>query len=210
MTAYAWPVPILLLLLQCSVPKERLPYYDTPDFTPLFDVKDRRHSSSIHQIAPFCFSDQHNQVISEQTLKGKIHVASFVFTHCVRICPRIVRNLQPVATSFASDSNVVFLSFSVMPWVDDVHRLKQYTHAQNIIQPNWHFLTGERRKIYDLARRSYFAEEKLGFNKDSTEFLHTEHLLLVDKDLRIRGIYNGTLALETEQLQKDIQTLLAE
>jgi protein SCO1 len=82
--------------------------------------------------------------------------------------------------------------------------------VNNIHNDNWHFLTGDRGRIYDLARKSYFAEEDLGFTKDSSEFLHTEHLILVDGSGRIRGIYNGTLQLEAEQLIKDIYSLTQE
>jgi protein SCO1/2 len=79
--------------------------------------------------------------------------------------------------------------------------------VNSIHNNNWHFLTGDKGSIYELARKSYFAEEDLGFTKDSTEFLHTEHIILVDGSGHIRGIYNGTLQLETEQLIKDIRTL---
>jgi len=104
----------------------------------------------------------------------------------------------------------VFLSFSVTPWIDSVPILRGYKQHNDITNPNWHFLTGSREKIYQLARTSYFAEEDLGFTKDSTEFLHTEHILLIDKTRRIRGIYNGTLKLDIEHLITDIETLSKE
>ena len=99
------------------------------------------------------------------------------------------------------------LSFSVTPWIDDSKKLLDYASFYQIKSNNWHFLTGDKSKIYDLARRSYFAEEDFGFTKDSTDFLHTEHFILVDQNKKIRGIYNGTLRLEAEQLVKDIAVL---
>ena len=87
-------------------------------------------------------------------------------------------------------------------------KLFDYAAFYNIPSSNWHFLTGEKSKIYSLARQSYFAEEDLGFTKDSTDFLHTEHVLLIDQALKIRGVYNGTLPLEIMQLAKDIELLL--
>lgn len=112
--------------------------------------------------------------------------------------------------AYQQNPEVVLLSYSVTPWIDDVQNLKNYTIVKKINNPNWHFLTGDKNTIYDLARKSYFAEEDLGFSKDSTEFLHTEHMLLIDKHQRIRGIYNGTLTLEVQQMVKDIQLLLKE
>lgn len=191
-----------LLLLCCKQKQTALPYYNTPDFTPLFSA-----SSAKHTIADFSFTDQNGQQITQKTIEGKIHVADFIFTSCGSICPVMTDNLKSVSESF---HDVVLLSFSVTPWIDSVAKLKKYTTTKNISNPNWHFLTGPQAAIYKLARTSYFAEEDLGFTKDSTEFLHTEHILLIDKNKRIRGIYNGTLKLETEQLIKDIRQLQQE
>lgn len=119
-------------------------------------------------------------------------------------------NLARVNKAFANDKDVVLLSYSVTPWIDTKDRLKAYKEAKGITNKNWHFLTGDKGRIYNLARQSYFAEEDLGFTKDSTEFLHTEHVLLVDGSGRIRGIYNGTLPLEMEQLINDIFQLKKE
>ena len=99
------------------------------------------------------------------------------------------------------------LSFSVTPWIDNSKKLLDYVNFYAIKTDNWHFLTGKKSEIYNLARKSYFAEEDFGFTKDSTEFLHTEHFILVDQNQKIRGIYNGTLSLEAEQLIKDINAL---
>ena len=112
-----------------------------------------------------------------------------------------------VNDSFKNDDSIVYLSYSVTPWIDKPSVLKKFKTNYGISNKNWHFLTGSKAEIYNLARQSYFAEEDIGFSKDSTEFLHTEHFILVDKTKRIRGIYNGTLQLEMEQLIKDIKTL---
>ena len=105
---------------------------------------------------------------------------------------------------------MVILSYNVTPWLDSVDRLKKYALNKQITDPNWHLLTGSKSEIYELARQSYFTEEDLGFTKDSADFLHSEHVLLVDKNGHLRGIYNCTLQLEIEQLQKDINLLLKE
>lgn len=206
---------LLLLLLACTgKPAETtrpLPYYNTPDFTPLFMSTQQDAAQKIsHTISPFAFTDQAGKRITEQTVDGKIHVANFIFTRCGSICPIMTKHLKLVQDAFRNDTGVIILSYSVTPWIDDVARLKKFAVAKGIDSPNWHLLTGNKAAIYTLARRDYFAEEDLGFTKDSSEFLHTEHVLLIDKTRRIRGIYNGTLQLEAEQLVKDIEQLKKE
>ena len=89
-------------------------------------------------------------------------------------------------------------------------RVISHKTKNGITNSNWHLLTGDRASIYKLARQSYFAEENIGFSKDSSEFLHTEHVMLVDKTGRIRGVYNGTLSLEMQHLVEDIRSLKSE
>lgn len=196
------------ILAACSTKKnaDKLPYYNSPDFTPKFISNEKAAAAITHHIADFVCTNQNGQTITQKNIEGKIHVANFFFTACGSICPRMMGNLQPVTEKFKEDSNIVFLSYSVTPWADSVAKLKRY--ADNLAtQPNWFLLTGNKAAIYELARKSYFAEENFGYSKDSSEFLHTEHILLIDKQKRIRGIYNGTLQLETEQLAKDIEAL---
>lgn len=200
-----------IILFSCNSKKRQLqlPYYNTPEFTPEFFVSETKATEKInHTIPSFSFTDQHGNQITQAAIEGKIHIANFIFTRCGSICPIMTKHMKLVQDTFQKDDNVVMLSYSVTPWADSVSRLKAYADNNNITSPNWHLLTGNKADIYTLARKSYFAEEDLGFTKDSTDFLHTEHILLVDKTKRIRGIYNGTLQLEIEQMIKDIRTLL--
>jgi protein SCO1/2 len=205
---------ILLFLAGCTtkqVTKLRLPFYNKPDFTPQFlNSKDEINKQITHTIGDFEFIDQHGKSITQKDIEGKIHVANFIFTSCGSICPVMTSHLKLLQQAFENNSNVVLLSYSVTPWIDSVPRLQQYAISNDIHSKNWHLLTGSKSIIYTLARTSYFAEEDLGFTKDSTQFLHTEHIILVDKNKRIRGVYNGTLQLETEQMVKDIQMLMEE
>lgn len=199
------------LLFSCSEVQERLPFYNSPDFTPHFLTDKQIIQDSItHHIADFSIIDQDSNLISQKHIEGKIHIASFIFTTCAGICPIMTKHLKSVNDHFKNNSDVVLLSFSVTPWIDSVPILKAFKENHDIHNPNWHFLTGSQDEIYSLARTSYFAEEDLGFTKDSADFLHTEHILLVDRDKRIRGIYNGTLALDIEQMIEDINYLLKE
>lgn len=202
----------MVVLLACTPESQKspLPYYNTPDFTPIFVNEDLKQDVVDHTIGDFNFTNQHGREVSASDISGKIHVANFIFTSCGSICPIMTNQMKRVQDAFGNDEDVVILSYTVTPWIDDVERLNTYASLNDVTSPNWHLLTGNKAAIYDLARRSYFAEEDLGFTKDSTDFLHTEHVLLVDASRRIRGIYNGTLGLETEQMILDIQQLQQE
>jgi protein SCO1/2 len=185
-----------------------LPYYNEPDFTPLFIKEKLAIANKVpHRIGNFSLLNQDSICITQKYIEGKIHVANFIFTSCGSICPTITKNMKIVSDTLEGNKDIVFLSYSVTPWIDKPFVLKKFKVRNNIKNPNWQFLTGNKSDIYKLARKSYFAEEDIGFNKDSTEFLHTEHFILVDKAKRIRGIYNGTLSLEMQQLIEDIKTL---
>lgn len=188
-----------------------LPYYNEPDFTPLF-LKDKAEVETRinHTIADFSFLDQDSTLINQKILKNKIHVANFIFTSCGSICPTMTQNLKIVSDSLQDYKDIIFLSYSVTPWIDKPNVLLKFKKNYGISNKNWHFLTGKKGDIYKLARQSYFAEEDIGFSKDSSQFLHTEHFVLVDKHKRIRGVYNGTLQLEMMQLIQDIITLKKE
>lgn len=188
-----------------------MPYYNSAEFDPIF-IKDKSQvpKKIPHAIDNFSFLNQDSIAINESIIENKIHVANFIFTSCGSICPVMTSNFKIIGNSFKNDNEVVLLSFSVTPWIDRPYVLKNYKTKNGITNANWHFLTGDRASIYKLARQSYFAEENIGFSKDSTEFLHTEHVILVDKTKRIRGIYNGTLSLEMKHLVEDIRSLQEE
>jgi protein SCO1 len=202
----------IIILVQCSSKQKiaLLPYYNTPDFTPHFVNADAAIKEVPHTIANFSCTDQSGTTITQKNIEGKIHVANFFFTACGSICPKMMTNLKTTYEGFKTDTSIVFLSYSVTPWRDSVARLKNYAAHNDISLTNWHLLTGNKADIYKLARTSYFAEEDFGFSKDSSQFLHTEHILLIDQHKKIRGIYNGTLELETQQLAKDIAALQKE
>ena len=195
----------------CSPDAAQIPYYNTPDFTPMFISENQELKNTItHQISDFSFINQNNQIITNKEIEGKVHVANFMFTSCTSICPDMTGNMKLVEEAFFNDERVAVLSYSVTPWIDTPDKLLDYVKLNDIKTNNWHFLTGNKSDIYSLARESYFAEESIGFSKDSTDFLHTEYFILVDKNKRIRGVYNGTLMLESKQVVEDIKILLEE
>lgn len=197
----------LLFVLGCKTSeKDVLPYYNDPSFTPVFLNASDASKKISHRIGNFVFTDQLGRPFDAELLNGKIHVANFFFTGCGSICPGMMQKLSAVQQTVMSD-NITFLSFSVTPWSDSVPRLKAYADLHNIDDQKWKLLTGKTSEIYHVARQFYFAEEALGFTKDSTNFLHTEHVLLIDRKRRIRGIYNGTIQLDMNQLITDIRLL---
>jgi protein SCO1/2 len=204
-------IAMMLFVFACREEHQsKLPYFNTPDFTPLFVPKNTVVKTITHTIPAFNFIDQNGKVITNKTVAGKIYVADFFFTRCNSICPRMTDNMQLVAKKFAGDTSILLLSHSVTPDSDSVFALKQYAEKHTIVNPNWHLLTGNKSAIYTIARQGYFADERLGYSKDTTEFLHSENVILVDRTGRIRGIYNGTLPFEMENLCKHIAMLKKE
>lgn len=228
-----FPAPSLLLLgawlllaiamMSCSVsaetPKQEdqtsseilaLPYYSTPDFTPQWLNPNDPQYNSQHTIAPFSFENQDGETVTNATFENKLYIANFFFTTCPGICPKMTVNMSALQEAFQDNEEVLLLSHTVTPWIDDVPKLKDFAQDKGVISGKWHLVTGEKEEIYTLARQSYFAEEEPGISKETEQFLHTEHFLLIDGKGRIRGIYNGTLELETERLIEDVATLMLE
>lgn len=181
-----------------------LPYYDQPDFTPIWNPD---FTDTLHKVSPFQFINQNNGAVNDSTVNDKIYLVNFFFTACSSICPKMMRNMETVQNHYATADDVIFISHTVMPWMDSVETLKKYEANFNIIENKWHLVTGSKSEIYNLARTSYFVEEEPGFTKDSTEFLHTEHFVLIDKNGHLRGIYNGTVELEMDRIIEDIELL---
>jgi protein SCO1/2 len=198
------------LFYACTKKEDTLPFFNTPDFTPEWISKSDDAYTHIHTVPAFNFIDQEGKHIQQSNVSNKIYVADFFFTKCTGICPKMTNNMSKVSDAFAADKDVMILSHSVTPEKDTVSVLKNYAMAKNITNPNWHLLTGEKTEIYSIARNGYFADRRTGYNKDTSEFLHTENFILVDKQRRIRGIYNGTIELEVEQLIKHIRLLKEE
>ena len=189
---------------------ELLPYYVGADFTPQWIPKGRGVPDTLHAIPAFSFTDQNGNTITEKTVAGKIFVADFFFTSCPGICPKLTRNLKQVQDAFMNDPDVVLLSHSVTPDKDRPDVLKRYAAANAVNDAKWHLLTGNKDSIYTLARHSYFADEDLGMQRNSNEFLHTENMLLIDRHRHIRGVYKGTSPAEMNNLIADIKLLKAE
>ena len=200
-----------LFLFSCRIKEEEvLPFYNSAQFdAEWINAREVRYDS-IHTVDTFSLKNQLGQTITKDSLNGYIYVANFFFTTCSSICPKMINNLQVLQDSFANNSAVKLVSFSVMPWVDSVAALKEYGDLHDVDPKKWYLLTGSKERIYDLGRKSYFAEKGLGLQKTTNEFLHTESMLLIDKKGRLRGIYNATQKVDIERVSEDIKVLLKE
>ena len=207
MTKYITAFIFLCILISCKEKGRKLPYYDTADFTPKWEMKDK---NSFHSIRKFNLIDQEGKAFTEKDLDGKITVADFFFTICPGICPKMAISMSGLQKYFLDDANILLISHSVTPESDSVPVLIQYAAEHQVNYKRWKLLTGNRTDIYDLGRKYYFVEEDLGVNSDSSVFLHTENFVLVDQSRHIRGIYNGLDPESMLALKNDIIELKKE
>jgi protein SCO1/2 len=189
---------------------EKLPYYNSADFTPRWLESNSSELQSFHKIPEFSLTNQDNELITEKTFENKIYVTDFFFTFCTGICPKMTDNMGLLQEEFKNDESVLLLSHSVTPDHDTPDILQEYADAKGVIPGKWHLVTGDRQEIYDLGRMAYFVEEDLGLEKKADDFLHTENFVLIDENKHIRGIYNGLNKTAIAQLITDIKTLKLE
>lgn len=191
-----------------SFNSDELPYYQDASFTPFWHSTIKDSLNRFHRIPPFRLFNQLGDTISENTFKEKVYVADFFFTTCPGICPMMTSNMSLIQEAFKDESRVLLLSHSVTPEYDSVPVLKEYAKEKEVLDNKWHLVTGDRKVIYDLGRKSYFVEESLGEISIESDFLHTENFVLIDQNRHIRGIYNGLRKNDINQLIKDINTLI--
>ncbi len=195
---------LLFIISSCKQNFRKLPYYDTADFTPKWEMKDAK---TFHGIRKFNLTDQEGKRFTEKELDGKICVADFFFTVCPGICPKMAVSMSSLQKEFLNDAEVLLISHTVMPTKDSVPVLKQYATAKEVNYTKWKLLTGGKYEIYDLGRKFYFVEEDLGEKSDTSIFLHTENFVLIDKQRHIRGIYNSLDPNSMIALKDDIKEL---
>lgn len=196
MKALLLVIPVCIIALaSCGSPS--LPVIGNPQLP----------ADTAHRIAAFTFTDQDGNVITEQTYAGKIYVADFIFLSCPTICPAMNRQMLCVYKAYENDDRILFLSHSIDPARDSVNALRAYASRLGVASSKWHFVTGRADSIYALAKNSYFTETYPD-TADPKSFIHSGGLLLIDKNRRIRGVYEGTDSSETTRLIGDIKILL--
>ena len=187
-----------------------LPYYSEASFTPHWFTSNHPDLNDFHKIPSFSLLNQNGEEVSSESLENKIYLANFFFTTCPGICPKLTANMYLIQEEFLDDSTIILLSHTVTPHMDSVEVLANYAESNGVVHNKWHLLTGERAEIYNLGRNAYFIEEDLRIEKSDDDFLHTENIVLVDKNKYIRGIYNGLNATAIQQLISDVKLLKEE
>ena len=186
-------------------PVETLPIYQPAEVNEKLVDSSIIHVSKYHKISDFTLTNQNGEKITQENYNDKIYVADFFFTTCQDICPIMTKNMYMLQQELKNDKEILFLSHTVIPEIDNVERLKEYAVVNNVDDSKWNLVTGDKRQIYELARKSYLAVEDSEFEK--YDMIHTENFMLIDKEKQIRGFYDGTNDKEIEKLLSDIQIL---
>jgi protein SCO1/2 len=168
-----------------------------------------QHINKYHKIADFKLTNQNGEIITQNDYQDKIYVADFFFTTCQTICPIMTDNMVVIQKEILDDNEVMLLSHSVTPKIDSVAQLKRYAIKKGVDDTKWNLVTGDKKQIYELARKSYLAVKTSG-NGDVYDMIHTENFMLIDKKRQIRGFYDGTKTEDIDRLLEDIKTLKKE
>ena len=197
---------IIYLFYNALQPKKVLPVYQPADFNSELVDSTLVHVKKYHTIADFSLTNQNGETITQDYYKGKIYVADFFFTTCPTICPIMTDNMVYLQSRIANDKDVLLLSHSVTPDIDSVAQLKKYALEKGVIDKKWNLVTGNKKHIYELARKSYLAVKDDG-DGGPYDMIHTENFVLIDKERRIRGTYDGTNKEDMEKLLQDLEVL---
>jgi len=197
---------ILALFYSALKPKKTLPIYNPSMVNPELVDSTVQYISKYHSIDDFSFTNQNGKTITQKEYEGKIYVADFFFTTCGSICPKMTTNLVEVQKAFINNPKVMLLSHTVFPEIDSVSVLKKYAIKNGVIDSKWNLVTGDKKQIYAMARKSYLAV-KLGKPEELYDMVHTENFVLVDSKRRVRGFYDGTKKEDIERLIEDINFL---
>ena len=201
-------VIIISAIYSVLKPKEILPVYQPSEVNAELVDSTLHYKKKYHTIADFSLKNQNGETITQADYNDKIYVADFFFTTCQTICPVVTGHMVEIQEALKNDSDVLLLSHTVQPEVDTVAQLKKYALVKGVDDRKWKLVTGDKKQIYDLARKSYLAAKDAPYSP--YELIHTENFVLVDTEKRIRGFYDGTLPEDIERLLHDIAVLKKE
>jgi protein SCO1/2 len=200
-----WGVISVSLFYSILKPVERLPIYQPASVNSELVDSTIVHKINYHKISDFSLTNQNGETVTQSKYDNKIYVADFFFTTCQSICPIMTKNMKDIQDKLIKDSEILLLSHTVFPEIDSVEVLKKYAVENEVIDSKWDLVTGDKKEIYDLARKSYLAAKDNNFGE--YEMIHTENFVLIDKKKQIRGFYDGTNKEEIDRLYKDIKIL---
>ena len=200
---------IIAFFYKALKPSEVLPVYQPAMVAPELVDESIQYVKKYHTIAPFSMTNQNGETINEQDYDNSIYVADFFFTTCPSICPVMTKNMYTLQQRLDPYPAVKLLSFSVTPQIDSVEQLKRYAMENKVNDSRWNLVTGNKKEIYQLARKSYLVVKEDG-DGGAHDMIHTENFVLVDKQKRIRGYYDGTQAEAMDDILRDIAILIVE
>jgi len=196
----------LLIFFSYWLQEEQPAVYNPSDLNPALVDQSLHNVEHNHKVAPFELINQNGETITQEDYNNTIYVTDFFFTRCPSICPVMTNNMGVLQQEFIHNNDIKLLSISVTPEIDSVSVLYNYASKNGAIDTKWNITTGNKKHIYELARKSYFAAVDDG-DGGLQDFIHTPNFVLVDKQKQIRGIYDGTKDDEIQRLIKDIRTL---
>lgn len=199
---------IIYAMYSALKPKKTLLVYQPNDVTTELVDSTLQHIKKYHKIADFKLVNQNGDTVTQNDYKNKIYVADFFFTTCQTICPIMTDHMAKIQKELKDDQEVLLLSHSVTPEIDTVAQLKRYAEEKGVNDKKWNLVTGDKKQIYELARKSYLAAKDAPYSE--YDLIHTENFVLVDKKKRIRGFYDGTNPNSIEELLADIELLKKE
>lgn len=199
-------IVIVSIFYQILKPREVLPIFQPAQVNEELVDSTIQHVRKYHTIADFSLINQNGKTVTQETYKNKIYIADFFFTTCQTICPIMTDHMVILQNQLKLDPEVMLLSHTVTPKIDSVAQLKKYAVEKGVLDAKWNLVTGDKKEIYQLARKSYLAVKS---NGDGGEYdmIHTENFMLVDQKKRIRGYYDGTNIEDIELLLRDIELL---
>ena len=200
---------ILIIIYNTLNVYQPLPIYQPAMVSTEFVDSTIQHKKKYHKIANFKLINQNGETITQDHYKDKIYIADFFFTTCLTICPIMTDHMVLIQEEIKNDDEVMLLSHTVTPEIDTVAQLKRYAKSKGVIDAKWNLVTGDKKQIYQLARKSYLAVLDDG-SADEFDMIHTENFMLIDKKRKIRGFYDGTDREEIERLLEDLKILKEE
>lgn len=199
---------IISIIYSILKPTEILPVFQPAQVNAEMVDSTMQHIKKYHTVANFELTNQNGEKITQANYEDKIYVADFFFTTCQTICPIMTDHMVKIQQEIRDEDDILLLSHTVMPEVDSVAQLKKYAREKGVDSKKWNLVTGDKKQIYELARKSYLAAKDDPYSP--YDLIHTENFVLVDKKKRIRGFYDGTDPESIEKLLKDIKILKTE
>jgi protein SCO1 len=207
-TFFIISIVIISIIYNILNVKKPLPIYQPSQVNTEMVDSTIRHQKKYHHIADFSLINQNGKTITQDNYKDKIYVADFFFTTCQTICPIMTKNMHEIQKKIITDNEIMLLSHTVTPEIDTVEQLKRYADEKGVNASKWNLVTGDKKQIYKLARKSYLAVKENG-DGGPFDMIHTENFMLIDKKRQIRGFYDGTDSKEINRLLQDIKVLKA-